>query len=298
MDISTLLSFSLIPILASPFLIISFVILFAAIRTKKVRVSSILLACAFSSWAIVFFFIRQYGSWFGGADIGFGIILTFSPALTIPLALIGLWLGHHLSHKKAIFIALIALCSWVSLSLLYNFTLHQKELDFKKISELDCNILPYHCAVRDKKIDLLEQIKSQKDANINARNGWGKTALHQALFNIELTKKLLELGADPNSYDANHYTPLASVIVQEELNLELAELLLAHGADINILFGEDKRMTLLGSSISHKKNEIAKFLLLHGANPKIRDDYGYDACDRIKIYNLDAGQYGLTCPTP
>lgn len=71
-------------------------------------------------------------------------------------------------------------------------------------------------------------------ADVNAVNGWGKSALHAAAErdNAEYIKILLERGADINIQNREGYTPLMKAIYRE--NLETVKLLLDNGADVNI----------------------------------------------------------------
>lgn len=71
-------------------------------------------------------------------------------------------------------------------------------------------------------------------ADVNAVNGWGKSALHAAAErdNAEYIKILLERGADINIQHREGYTPLMKAIYRE--NPETVKLLLDNGADLNI----------------------------------------------------------------
>lgn len=67
----------------------------------------------------------------------------------------------------------------------------------------------------------------------DAETSSGQTPLHYAVQQkrVEIAKELLKLDADPNVRDKNGNTPLAAAIAWG--GLQEAELLLAHGADIN-----------------------------------------------------------------
>jgi ankyrin repeat protein len=69
-------------------------------------------------------------------------------------------------------------------------------------------------------------------------------------------------------------------------DLDAAEVLLAHGADINAL-GEDDD-TPLHRAVAGDKSEMVRFLLRHGADPKIKNRYGNTAWDEARnSKNLD-----------
>ena len=71
--------------------------------------------------------------------------------------------------------------------------------------------------------------------DVDARNGFGDTALHVAMFqkNLEVVRLLLEHGYDPNAIATrNGHTPLHNTIPTD--NIEAARLLLQFGADRNI----------------------------------------------------------------
>ncbi|MBY0415574.1 MAG: hypothetical protein K2Q18_15480 [Bdellovibrionales bacterium] len=77
------------------------------------------LSTALSSFAVIFFLIRVRGPFPGGADIGFGLILLFSPFFSWPLALVGWFIGGKISSPKAYVIGVLALIIYVSLSISY-----------------------------------------------------------------------------------------------------------------------------------------------------------------------------------
>jgi len=75
-------------------------------------------------------------------------------------------------------------------------------------------------------------------------------------------------------------------LVDRVSDFETAELLIEYGADINNGYFEPKHVTLSGTAISQKNTDMVIFLITHGADPDIRNAYGYNACDRARIYQL------------
>lgn len=53
-----------------------------------------------------------------------------------------------------------------------------------------------------------------------------------------------------------------------------------------MLYGTHKKTTLLNQAIIRKKLNIVDYLLSKNANPKIKDEYGYDACKRAAVHQF------------
>ena len=82
---------------------------------------------------------------------------------------------------------------------------------------------------------------------------------------------LLRLGADPDAADQHGRTALH--IAAEEGNVELARLLVYHGANLNAL---DKNIlsTPLVWAVVHGRRDVAKLLLESGADPNTTGPMG------------------------
>jgi ankyrin repeat protein len=114
-------------------------------------------------------------------------------------------------------------------------------------------------------------LKSNPDlAKAYSPDGW--TALHLNFGYLEIVKVLLDSGADINAVSKNGFsaTPLQGAAAFKKI--DLAQLLIARGADVNCR-GEE------GGSPLHEvagngELEFAKLLLDHGANVNAKDDHG------------------------
>ena len=68
--------------------------------------------------------------------------------------------------------------------------------------------------------------------DVNAKDGWARTALHEAMFGgVEIATLLLDAGADPNVPDDDGSTAIFYAVSQE--NAELLRLLVSRGAQVS-----------------------------------------------------------------
>lgn len=135
----------------------------------------------------------------------------------------------------------------------------------------------------------------QRHADPNAPGERGKRPLHAAAYNgdARVMKLLLEHGADPNIKSDEGYTPLI-VAAQSAYNnggdeysspgrdnVVLFDLLLKHGAKVNAqaYTGE----TALHFAAEYGDIRQIKFLLDHGANPRIRNAQNHTPADMTII---------------
>ncbi|MDI3528062.1 MAG: hypothetical protein PWR03_2246 [Tenuifilum sp.] len=86
--------------------------------------------------------------------------------------------------------------------------------------------------------------------------------------NIEKVRTLLNLGADPNTCDANGVTPLMFAI--QSGNTDVVELLVENGADINAVPYDGN--TALHAAISTFNDTIAELLIEKGADINVKNN--------------------------
>ncbi|MDA3838253.1 MAG: ankyrin repeat domain-containing protein [Candidatus Delongbacteria bacterium] len=120
--------------------------------------------------------------------------------------------------------------------------------------------------------------------DVNTMNYLGRSALHYASErgNIELVEILINNGADVNLKDKNGVTPLMEA---SEKNVELVKSLLNAGADVNLY--SNYRKNALIYAVEKDRGDIVKFLLGNGADTSIMTKSGRNAFDYVKRKNKD-----------
>jgi ankyrin repeat protein len=116
-------------------------------------------------------------------------------------------------------------------------------------------------------------------ANINARTSSGATPLMSAVvrFKTEAVAFLLARGADPNLKDDSGSTALHFAVSAEGSGAAIVRALLDAGADVN---GQDSDgATPLMTAVNQSNLDAVKLLLLHRADPKLKDHSGKAALD-------------------
>jgi ankyrin repeat protein len=132
----------------------------------------------------------------------------------------------------------------------------------------NCGFTPLHWAAHFMQIECVQMLLGH-NANTNLKLGNGKTPLYLAIeqkgkHTLDIARRLLEHGADPNICDNGHSTPLHEA--SSRGLLEVARLLLSYGAKVNAKDGGRRTLFQVAASAGH--HEITKLLLEHGSvNP-------------------------------
>jgi ankyrin repeat protein len=137
-------------------------------------------------------------------------------------------------------------------------------------------------------LGLLDQVRSALDSDpalSQVFSAAGSTALHRSCYwgQTAVARLLLEHGADPNAVTRDNFlqiAPLGCAVAtpdvpnpsdREDAVLELVNLLLSSGADVNARRRDG--LTALHSAAYRGHRRVMETLLAHGADPAIR---GYD----------------------
>ena len=87
---------------------------------------------------------------------------------------------------------------------------------------------------------------------------------------------LLSAHANVNLQDDNGWTPLMVVCDSDTPNIDLVELLVQSGADINVEGGKTKAIALLQATM-HGHTQIVQYLLYKGADINALSKNGYSS---------------------
>lgn len=161
-------------------------------------------------------------------------------------------------------------------------------------AQLDCNLLPLHCAVRDGNFVFLNSIVLG-DPRIESLDGLGRPPLYFAITfrgSKEVVEILLSKGANPNVYDEDGISALYTAI--EFKYYEIAESLLKHGAQVEVE-EKGKNMPSLYPAYSPlwlcvSKNDIrcVSLLLKYGA------DVDWKTGKQFSIYEMAKGSSNVS----
>lgn len=135
--------------------------------------------------------------------------------------------------------------------------------------------LMIHDAATLGNLDRVKQLVADDPEIVDSLSGDGFTPLGLAAFtgHLEIAEFLLAQGADVNfvSQDENRFTALTGAVASG--NTDIVKLLLMHGADPNHLYEGDAFSPLLAAA-SEGKKEVVELLILHGANVNLKGKGG------------------------
>lgn len=135
------------------------------------------------------------------------------------------------------------------------------------------------------------QSPKQRKTSRAGRDASGRTLLQRmcAKGNIDEVRRLIEEGQNINDADFAGITPLHEAAL--EGHYEITKILLENGADINIQSGQMDKDTPLIDAVSNLHYKVVQLLLTRGANPNIQNAQGQNTFDvlesTIKEYEED-----------
>jgi len=142
---------------------------------------------------------------------------------------------------------------------------------------------PLHEATGCGKLIVMEHLLKQ-GVNVNACDDQGTTPLHVATAqeNLVAVQLLLAHGADANARDNDGWTPLHEAA--QRWPPALVEALLVNGADLNAR--NDKGRTPLHVAAAHGHVDAAESLLKHGTDVNVTDKDGQTPLDRVNYVQM------------
>ncbi len=269
-----------------PIGVVVVLVIWSLVKKEKWVVPAIVGLCL-SSVALVFLIVRDLSPHYENFNVGFVIGMYASVVATIPLAGFGWYLGKKLKTPLALSVALIGLSLHFLTAFAYQTLIKKNAQTLSKSIIFDCNKTPYHCAVKENRLDEITELK-KKGADIESHDQLARTALWYAIDNEKAVKALLDNGANPDGFNSKNETPLVyAVAVGLKPNLPVARLLVSHGAKVNRTFGFRKNISILNFAIVNKNFDVVNFLLENGADPNFVDGYKKSACDRLKKFSSE-----------
>jgi len=166
----------------------------------------------------------------------------------------------------------------------YLYTENSNFAELRKKSELNCETMPLHCLVRDGETEEIAQY-AERGGKLELKDNWGRTALLWSLVHDKraIAHRLLALNANPNTRDENGISVFHHAVVSGKY--DMADALLASGADIDGFNGTRYPETALHHCVMHNEPECVRYLIEHGANIHLRDAFGYTVFERIRMHD-------------
>lgn len=161
-------------------------------------------------------------------------------------------------------------------------------------------------AVQEEDIIAIDNIVSSNPNIINYQDSvYGNTLLMLAIMNKQFNsfKALLEKGADLNIHNTFDGTSaLIDACSNKFYGIEYAQLLVAHGADVNDIEtgerreGNSTRLTPLIAASEDNWLDMVKYLISKGANVNYQNEFGQSALSQsVLLRNYEVTYYLLQC---
>jgi ankyrin repeat protein len=141
--------------------------------------------------------------------------------------------------------------------------------------------VPLHMISKSENASEIATILLEHGGEPNAMDDLGWTPLHYAMScdSRGLVAQLLKRGADPRARDIYGRTPL-HMLAGEASDSDIADILLKSGAELNA--ADNEGHTPLHEAVVLRDMNLARRLLLRGADPSIQDADGQTARDLAK----------------
>lgn len=186
----------------------------------------------------------------------------------------------------------------LALGYLYAWSENRNFEKMREKSKLDCEVMRLHCLVDAG--DLAEiRTLLESGQGLEARDGWGRTALFFALMQdkTEIGELLVAHGANPNTQDETGRS-----VFREAVRIgrfAFADKLIAAGADMDAIdhiksrrtANPDSRLehsysnTAIENCIQYRKLECVSYLIENGADLDVKDSHGLTARERIEAHS-------------
>lgn len=274
-----------------PYYLLAILILWSFWKKDKWILSS-LLGISFSSTPLFFIFLAKDIEHLKSFRIGLSVGIYASFVATIPILIFGWYLGKKVSNKVGALLFFVGLGLNLLVVKSYQYIVLKNAISLQKEIVFDCEKLPYHCAIRDNELHKIPLLK-KSGADINAYDSLTRTPLWYGIKNEKAVEQLLLNGAKADSFNIYGETPLAyTLVISLTPNLNIAKMLISHGAEINRTVGYRKKISILNFAIVNENFDAINFALLNGANPTLDDGYRKTPCQRLlklpkdKIKNL------------
>ena len=127
-------------------------------------------------------------------------------------------------------------------------------------------------------------------ADIDQQNNSGQTALHAAVLqkDIYFIALLLKKGASMYLRDSSEQSAFTQALLSNEISI--VELFVKNNVDVNYQYKKSETPLMLVAK-GCQNYEITRFLLRSGADPDLRDKYGFSTRDGLLRYCPDREAY-------